>query len=119
MIYILLALFGIKHFLADFVFQYDYMVREKGTYGAAGGLHHAGLHASFTFFVFLLAGLAYNPWIIPLAFLDGVVHYHVDWAKQQLNRGLTPADKKFWLYLGLDQCLHYLTYILLIFIVVG
>ena len=117
MIYILLALFGIKHFLADFVFQYDYMVQEKGIYGAMGGIHHSLYHFMFTLFILLfVTGNLYIA--LGSALVDGVLHYHIDWAKQQLNRGLTPADRKFWLYLGLDQCLHYLTYILLIFIVV-
>jgi len=30
---ILLALFGVKHFLADFLWQFPYMVRDKGHYG--------------------------------------------------------------------------------------
>lgn len=41
-IIILLALFGIKHFLADFLWQTPKMLSEKGTYGASGGLEHAG-----------------------------------------------------------------------------
>jgi hypothetical protein len=28
-----------------------------------------------------------------------------------LNKGLTPADRQFWIWLGLDQALHYLTYV--------
>ena len=52
-VFLLLSLFGIKHFIADFALQYQYMVRDKGIYGAAGGLHHAFLHASLTFFVLI------------------------------------------------------------------
>ena len=42
---ILLALFGIKHFVADFVLQFNFMLRDKGTYGAPGGTDHAAMHA--------------------------------------------------------------------------
>lgn len=117
-IYVLLALFGIKHFLADFVFQYDYMVREKGVYGAEGGIHHAAVHTVGTFFV-LMTVISHSPMVMILSVADGIIHYHIDWAKQQLNRGLTPSDRKFWFYIGLDQLLHYLTYIALIYLVVG
>ena len=116
-VFVLLALLGIKHFLADFVWQFDYMLREKGIYGATGGLHHAAFHASLTFFALLLAGLAENPWVIPVALADGVIHYHVDWVKQQLNRGLTTADRMFWVWMGADQAAHYLTYIGIIYVI--
>ncbi len=118
-VFLLLSLFGIKHFLADFPLQYQYMVQEKGTYGATGGLHHAAFHASLTFFVLLLAGYSANPLLIPLALADGVIHYHIDWAKQQLNRNLTIKDDRWWTLMGLDQCLHYLTYVGIIYVITG
>lgn len=115
-IILLLAAFGIKHFICDFLLQFDFMVREKGTYGAKGGMYHAGLHGFFTFAVLI----AFYPMMaIWAAILDTVVHYHIDWAKQHLSKGLTPADRKFWIWLGLDQCLHYLTYIAIIGWAVG
>lgn len=116
-ILVLLALFGIKHFFCDFVFQSDSMVRSKGTYGADGGLNHATVHVIGTicvlvpFFV-LLPDLRYIA--VLMALVDGIIHYHIDWAKHQLSRGLTVADKRFWIWFGLDQCLHYLTYVCLI-----
>jgi hypothetical protein len=115
-VFILLALFGIKHFIADFLMQYDYMLREKGIYGATGGVHHALVHASFTFLILVFFCNNANV-ILSLAFLDFVSHYHIDYFKQQLNRGLTPKDRNFWIWLGLDQALHYLTYIAIIAIV--
>ena len=109
-VFLLLALFGIKHFIADFAMQYSYMVCDKGTYGAAGGLHHAATHALWTFLILIpFVHSADQLLILPL--LDGLAHYHIDWAKQQLNRGLTSADRQFWIWLGADQALHYLTYV--------
>jgi hypothetical protein len=115
-VFSLLALFGIKHFIADFLMQYDYMLRDKGIYGAEGGIHHALTHASWTFLI--LIPFIYSPsdlLILPL--FDFVAHYHIDYFKQQLNKGLTTADRQFWVWLGLDQALHYLTYIAIIAIV--
>ena len=113
---ILLALFGVKHFIADFLWQFDSMLADKGTYGAPGGRDHAGMHGILTFLVLIWFVPAYTA--VLLAMLDSIVHYHIDWAKTNLSRGLTPADRRFWLWLGADQGLHYLTYILIIGIIV-
>ncbi len=115
---ILLLFFGfaIKHFLCDFVLQFDNMIQQKGTYGARGGLYHAGLHGWFTTVVLL----PFFPKIAILAgIVDFVVHYHIDWAKMQLTKNLSPADRAFWLWFGADQLAHYLTYIAIIAWAVG
>jgi len=110
-IIILLAVFGIKHFICDFLLQFNHMIREKGTYGARGGLYHAGLHGWFTFMILL----PFYPVIaIQAAVADLIAHYHIDWAKQKLSKGLSHLDRKFWIWFGLDQCLHYLTYVAII-----
>ena len=114
-VFLLLVAFGIKHFLADFVLQFPYMLGEKGIYGATGGVHHALLHAAFTFFILVFVATSANE-MIGLAALDFAIHYHVDFIKQQLNKQLTTADRRFWLVLGLDQGLHYLTYIGIIYV---
>lgn len=116
LIVILLALFGIKHFVCDFLLQFSYMLQEKGSYGALGGIHHAAFHGISTFWILFF----FAPHTaIGAAFLDFIIHYHVDWAKQRLNNGLTPADREFWIWFGLDQTLHYLTYIAIIGWAVG
>jgi len=109
-VFSLLVLFGIKHFIADFLMQYPYMLRDKGIYGAEGGVHHALTHASWTFLI-LIPFIHHANDLIALPLADFVLHYHIDYFKQKLNRGLTPADRKFWIWLGLDQALHYLTYV--------
>ena len=113
---LLLALFGIKHFLADFLWQFPYMVADKGHYGAIGGITHAGIHGILTFFV--LIGFGHPLDAVTLALMDTAIHYHVDWAKTNLSQGLTAQDHRFWIWFGLDQTLHYLTYIGIIAIIV-
>lgn len=120
-IILLLALFGIKHFICDFVLQNDKMLSDKGIYGAPGGRDHAAYHALGTTIILFLVfpwNLGNHNFAIILGAMDGIIHYHIDWAKTNLSRGLTPADRKFWLWFGADQGLHYLTYILLIAIIV-
>ena len=116
LIILLLALFGIKHFICDFLLQFPYMLEQKGIYGASGGVDHALFHAIFTWLILapFLGSMA-----VFAALFDMAVHYHIDWAKQQLNKGLTPADREFWIWFGLDQALHYLTYIVIIGWAVG
>jgi len=108
--------FSAKHFLCDYVLQFNNMIREKGTYGARGGLYHAGLHGWFTFVVLLpfFPGMA-----ILAGIVDAVVHYHIDWTKMQLGKNLTTSDRQYWIYFGLDQFAHYLTYIAIIAWAVG
>lgn len=113
----LLTLFTLKHFIADFLLQTQQMVNEKGTYGSMGGIAHSAIHAAFTFAVLVWWIPFFEHWFILatiFAVLDGVVHYHIDWAKMNLGQGLTPDDRDFWILLGVDQLLHYLTYILII-----
>ena len=111
----LLTLFVIKHFIADFVLQFNYMIEEKGRYLATGGVQHSAIHGILTYFILLYFT---NPHTASmLALLDFVIHYHIDWAKMNLSNGLTTDNHKFWIWLGFDQMLHYLTYILIIGII--
>jgi hypothetical protein len=42
-----------------------------------------------------------------------VVHYNVDWTKQQVMKrmGWQSADAAFWWVLGVDQFIHHATYL--------
>jgi hypothetical protein len=103
----------LKHFVCDFPLQVAYQYRNKGTYGHPGGLLHAGIHTIGTL-VALSALIHPLHLVLGVAIMDGVIHYHVDWAKMNLNAWyrLTPSNSEFfWHLLGLDQLFHYLTYI--------
>jgi Protein of unknown function (DUF3307) len=113
---ILFFLFAVKHFIIDFPLQREFQWRNKGTYGHPGGIEHAGLHAFGTFFVLYITLLSFWPALV-LGVFDGLVHYHIDWAKMTINsrKGWGPnTHAEFWWLLGLDQFLHSLTYILII-----
>ena len=119
MILLLLTLLAIKHFVADFLIQTPTMIAEKGRYGAIGGLEHAGIHGIGTAIVmypFLYSDALIISFIFGL--IDATIHYHVDWAKMNMSKGLTTADHKFWIWFGADQLLHSLTYIGLVAILV-
>ena len=51
---------------------------------------------------------------ICLGVADFLLHYHIDWAKMNLNKKLgygPTTHEQFWWLLGLDQLLHALTYL--------
>ncbi len=112
---IILGLLFSKHFLADFVWQTEKMVVGKGQYGKWGGIHHSGLHALLTY-VILVHVLPIQDCAMIAAF-DFIIHYHTDWAKMNIARGLTPQDKMYWFWLGLDQLVHSVTYIVIGYVV--
>jgi len=103
----------VKHFFADFVWQTNQMVQEKGIYGARHGIYHSLIQAAGTFLAFA--------WMHPVlglatAIVDFIAHYHIDWAEININKkySYTPQDKQFWFWLGLDQLAHQITYIFLV-----
>jgi hypothetical protein len=111
----LFTLLVLKHFILDFPAQTPYQWMNKGTYGHPGGLLHAGLHGLGTMLVF---GIFIVPqWAIILGLIDMVLHYHIDWVKMNVNKKYgwkADTHPEFWIALGLDQLAHYLTYCLLI-----
>jgi hypothetical protein len=111
---ILILLLFSKHFLVDFPLQTKFQYSNKGTYGHPGGILHAGLHGLGTYIcIFWFAPVA----AIYLALADMFVHYHIDWAKMNLNSklGWSPTThEQFWWLLGLDQYLHAVTYVVFV-----
>lgn len=108
----------VKHALADFLLQTDRIFREKGRYGAPAGLLHALIHILLTAPVFLLfpgGGPALAALLLGCEFL---AHYHIDWLKEQIvkHEGWSPNDAIFWWALGIDQLLHGLTYVAILWV---
>jgi hypothetical protein len=111
-ILILLVLLQIKHWLIDFVYQTDDMIKHKGLYGHSIGLEHSLWHGAAS--VVILTLFTPIEWAVILAVVDFVVHYHIDFIKMRYGE-TDVTSKKFWHHLGLDQMLHQLTYIGIIY----
>lgn len=108
---LLVLLLFTKHFFVDFPLQTRYQWSNKGTYGHWGGVLHSFLHGLGTYFCVVWYAPASAPY---LATVDYILHYHIDWAKMNLNKKLgwgPTTHEQFWWLLGLDQFLHALTYI--------
>lgn len=112
---LLLAAFGLKHFIVDFPLQKPYQFLNKGTYGHPGGILHSGLHGIGT--ILVLWPYADLLWVLMMAVFDFVAHYHIDWAKVKINSKFkweSNKNEEFWVLLGFDQFLHWLTYCVII-----
>jgi len=111
-----LFLLFVKHFVCDFPLQTSpWMYRNKGIYMHPGGIAHSAVHAIGTWLV-LAYFIGAQAWLYAL--LDFIVHYHIDWAKLQLNKrfGLRPDNSNwFWILLGLDQLAHHITYFVIVY----
>lgn len=116
-ILLVMTLFAVKHFIADFVLQSNWMVAQKGRYGQPGGIVHAVVHMGGSIPALMVLGA--GPWLMAVLVLgEGVVHYHLDYLKERVSRhlGLGAGDKGFWVLLGADQALHHLTYVVIVWV---
>jgi hypothetical protein len=118
LIVVLILLF--KHLVCDFFLQTAYQYRNKGIYGHPGGLLHAGLHVLGTACLFFYVNP--GPKIAALILAgEFIVHYHIDWAKEQIVKRLrlSTENPAFWWMLGVDQFLHGATYVVIAWLVLG
>jgi len=118
-IFILLGLLFVKHWYIDFINQSMEEVVGKGIYGQAHGLMHSIKHGVGTFLI-MFAFIADPLMAVILGFIDFVTHYHIDWAKININKkyNYTTENPKFWAWLGADQLAHSLTYLGLVWLIV-
>jgi hypothetical protein len=108
------AALQVKHVICDGPLQTLAMVKAKRHYLKPLGFAHAIIHALGTFLVGLAFGLGFVP-ALQLAALDGVIHYHVDFAKENIvhRAGWVETQGPFWWSFTTDQALHHMTYLLL------
>jgi Protein of unknown function (DUF3307) len=115
------AVLMLKHAVADFYLQSSFQYLNKGTYGHPGGFLHSAIHVALTPLVYLVVAPASLLLAAGIALSEFLIHYHVDWLKEQVTRrnNLTPQCRLFWFALGTDQLVHGLTYLVLIGVLVA
>ncbi len=119
MLLLLLILFT-KHLVFDFLYQPPFQWQNKGTYGHLGGLVHSGQHALASFVVLLFFIDPIGAYLI--SFFEFIVHYHMDWFKMWYNKRKEwkcNTHNEFWILTGVDQYVHALTYIAMVFMAVS
>lgn len=112
-----LILLQIKHLIVDWCWQPEYEWKNKGTYLHFGGIRHALKNAIGTALCFA----AFTSWPIVAAILvaDFLIHYHIDFAKMNINRikNWGPlTHSQFWMLTGADQFAHQITYLALVWL---
>jgi len=117
-IYTLLGLLFVKHWYIDFVNQSMAEVEGKGIYGNAHGLMHSIKHGVATAIIFGLFTRSFQISVL-LGMIDFVLHYHIDWTKNNINKHwkYTVENPKFWAWLGADQLAHSITYLFIVWLV--
>ena len=105
----LAAVFALKHYLADFILQTNWMARGKERSGGWTRplAAHVAVHAALTLPICLVA----EPRLWWLALVDLLVHFATDRGKTLLSHwgGWKPDQVQFWWLLGLDQLIHQIT----------
>lgn len=116
MLWAMLA-FQLKHFVCDFVLQTLSQSRNKGIYGHIAGITHAGTHALFSIPALLILRVDLRALVV-LVIAEFAIHYHTDWAKAHTDRkrAAVGQDHVYWMLFGLDQLIHQLTYIAMIYV---
>ena len=118
LIFTLLLLFQLKHFLCDYPLQGKYMLGKfkAGWAWVVPLLAHVGVHAVGT----LAICLAFKPELWYLCFLDAILHFGMDRIKagpKYLGRFKDMMKPYFWWALGFDQGFHHCTHYLLIYLI--
>tara|TARA_B100000029_G_scaffold417529_1_gene422202 strand:+ start:76 stop:471 length:396 start_codon:yes stop_codon:yes gene_type:complete len=106
---VLLAVFQVKHYLADFPLQREYMLRKTlGDWSFVAPLSlHCGVHAGLTLAIVLYV----EPSLWWLAIFDFVSHFIMDRFKASprfLGRYSDVTKRSFWNCFGIDQMVHHL-----------
>ena len=112
--FILLVLVGflLKHFVADYLLQFGWMIAGKGNFRSLGGYVHAGIHALGSAIVLSMASVPVLA-LVALITVEFVIHYMLDYLKIRYSRDISNTEQPhlFWALNGLDQLMHHLTYI--------
>ena len=117
--FILFVVYQIKHFIADFPLQREYMLQKvkPGWDFVLPLTLHSSVHAVGT----LLVVLVVNPSLWWLALLDFVVHFISDRLKsgpRYLGRFSDMKKHSFWNVLGFDQMVHHITHLYFIYYII-
>lgn len=118
-LFTLVIIFQVKHYLADFIFQNVYMLQKsRPNWDFVWPLAiHCSVHALFTLAIVWWC----NPTLWWLAILDFASHFTMDRIKagpRYLGRFSDMRTKGFWVTFGLDQMVHHLTHLYIIWVLI-
>lgn len=114
-----MVIFQFKHFLADFPFQTQYMLRKYNPdwEWVFPLILHCFVHGMMTLCIMLY----FKPQLWWLAILDFILHMIMDKIKASpllLGRYSNTQRSGYWYALGFDQMVHHLTHIYIVWVMV-
>ncbi len=120
LIFTLLVIYQIKHYIADFPLQREYMLRKtRANWDFILPLFtHCLVHGVGTLIIMLI----YAPAFWWLSLVDFITHFFIDRIKsgpRYFGRFNDLSKSSFWNILGFDQMVHHLTHIYFIYLVVS
>lgn len=118
-LFLLLVIYQLKHFIADFLLQHNYMLKKirPGWDFILPLSLHCLVHAVLTLGVCLF----YKPELWWLAIVDFCTHFFLDRVRsgpRYLGRYNDVNQTIFWWILGFDQLLHHLTHLWIVWMIV-
>jgi len=115
----LLLAFQAKHLITDYYLQFPYMYENKGKpiEWIKPLFDHSAIHAFGTILILAIYTSSQGlQWIVLfLGLFDLITHFTID--RWKATRKTNPSESKFWQYLGIDQMLHHIVGILIIFFI--
>ncbi|MCC7403691.1 MAG: DUF3307 domain-containing protein [Bdellovibrionales bacterium] len=117
--FVLLVVYQIKHFLADFPLQREYMLHKTspGWDFFVPLVVHCLVHGALTLVILWI----FAPHLWWLTIVDIVVHFFMDRVKsgpRYLGRYHDKTKASFWNCLGIDQMVHHLTHFFIVWTIV-
>jgi hypothetical protein len=116
----LLTLLQIKHWYADFKIQTYMQTIKKGVWLDPVGISHTMDHiwcSLVALFVFSVIFPINVSLVIPIVFVEGILHYTIDYTK--VKYGCKDNTKPlFWNQFGLDQLAHQVCYMAMAYILI-
>jgi hypothetical protein len=116
----LLTLLQIKHWYADFKIQTYMQTIKKGVWLDPIGISHTMDHIWCSLVALLVFAILFPinaQLIIPIVFVEGILHYTIDYTK--VKYGCKDNTKPlFWNQFGLDQLAHQVCYMAMAYIII-
>ena len=114
---VLLFLFQVKHWYADFKIQTYMQTVKKGIWLNPVGISHSVDHMWGSMLALLVFSMIITPitwWLIILiAIVEAVIHYIIDFTKVKFGCK-DNTNPLFWNQFGLDQLAHQTCYLLIV-----
>lgn len=99
----------VLHFIADFVYQSDWMATNKSKNNIALLTHVLVYTAVLAIGGAIIAPDNLQKIVLPWILVNGALHFVTDFCTSRVTSKLWQANERHWFFvmIGFDQCIHY------------